>query len=238
MNQNYLTQTENIEQNLNQGYICPTLILKSILEQLNHNLGINITYSNLKTIIQKTNVNLTQEEIHTYLEQEKQKTIGKYNNPPLEEIIVKKIEEASAISQEHLNYYKKYIEIVKQKILLILNIVEEIINNDLNNETILSLDLNLDNGQISLEDADRITKALYENIIDLLGLKNKANDLDTYKETYRYKHNKTIPTLDLQNKDLSSSSPRGYIRLSKKQYNELCNQSIIKYQKKLKFEVN
>lgn len=222
-------------------YINPYIIPYLITEQLKENLHIDITYEQLKQLVVNAKITVTLKDIDIHLDELKNETI-KYSNKPLEELIMSDIEEAKKFKCEHLNYYDTYLKILKQKTTIILLLIDGLMqtSKDENVKHLIDeLDINLAiNGYVNQNDVERIIKALYENTIDLLGVLNQANNLSTYSQPHTIKLKKTIninnlPTTDLQIKDIYATGGRGYINLSKKQYDELIKSEISHFQKTL-----
>ncbi len=132
-----------------------------------------------------------------------------------------------------LEYFKRYSDIVRNKALLLLNIIEKIGNNDGTSiqDLLSEFDIQLaENGDILKEDIIRLIIPTVYNINALNEKVTKANDLSTYltfklSKDYLYRkdlsENAIYPMKALQIKNLSYDSIRGNVPLSKSQKVEL-----------------
>lgn len=129
-----------------------------------------------------------------------------------------------------LEYFKRYIEIVKNKLLVLLNIIEKI--KEKNIEDILNdLDIVLDdNGFIKQEDIIRLIQPTIYNIKKLDEKVYEANRLETYlifkisKESLNHhglSEEEIYPTTNIQINNLNYGFIKGNIPLSKKQIKKL-----------------
>jgi len=220
-------------------YISPCVVPILIVHKLKENLHIDLTYEQLKQLINNSKINITSKDIDIHLDEIKNEA-SKYGNKPLEEIILANWEEAKNFKNAHLKYYEDYLLILKQKIIVTLILIDGLIQTSKDDDVkylINDLDITLaPNGYIAHDDVERICDALYENIIDLLGVLNQANSVTTYSQPHTTKLKQTIntnnlPTTDLQIKDIYATGGRGYIKLSKRQYDELMEKEISNFQK-------
>lgn len=132
-----------------------------------------------------------------------------------------------------LEYFNKYSNIVRNKALSLLNIIEKIGNRDSISiqDSIIELDIQLDeNGNISKEDIIRLITPTVDNIEKLYEKVSKANDLSTYLTFKMSKHSlhrngvfesEIYPSSSLQMKDLYNDCVRGNVPLSGAQRTEL-----------------
>lgn len=132
-----------------------------------------------------------------------------------------------------LEYFNKYSTIVRNKVLLLLNVIEKIGNRDTVSiqDLITELDIQLDeNGNISKEDIIRLITPTVYNIGKLNEKVSKANDLSTYLTFKMSKHSlykdglsegEIYPSSSLQIKDLYYGYVRGNVPLSSTQKTEL-----------------
>ena len=132
-----------------------------------------------------------------------------------------------------LKYFNKYSNIVKNKVLLLITIIEKIGNKDSLSiqDLIKDLDIQLDeNGNILKEDIIRLITPTVYNINDLNEKITKANDLSTYltfkmslNSLYRddIREDEIYPTKSLQLKNLYYASIEGNVPLSNNQITEL-----------------
>lgn len=132
-----------------------------------------------------------------------------------------------------LEYFNKYSNIVRNKVLLLLNVVEKIGNRDTMSiqDLITELDIQLDeSGNISRDDIIRLITPTVYNIGDLNEKVSKANDLSTYLTFKMSKHSlykdgwsegEIYPSSSLQIKNLYYDHIRGNVPLSSTQRTEL-----------------
>ncbi len=135
-----------------------------------------------------------------------------------------------------LEYFKRYSNIVRNKALLLLNIIEKIGNRDsLSIQDLMKeLDIQLDeNGNILKEDIIRLITPTVYNINELNEKVTKANDLSTYLTFKMSKHSlyrndlsegEIYPTESLQIKNLYYDHIKGNVPLSNNQKVELEDQ--------------
>lgn len=132
-----------------------------------------------------------------------------------------------------LEYFNKYTSIVKNKIYLLLKIIERIGNKNTENidNILLDLDIILDkDGNILKSDIIRLITPTIYNINDLNEKISKANNLSTYLTFKMSKHslyregiseNEIYPIPSIQTKDLYYDYIQGNVRLSEKQKEKL-----------------
>lgn len=132
-----------------------------------------------------------------------------------------------------LEYFNKYSNIVRNKVLLLLNVVEKIGNRDTMSiqDLITELDIQLDeSGNISRDDIIRLIIPTVYNIGVLNEKVSKANDLSTYFTFKMSKHSlykdgcteeEIYPSSSLQIKNLYYDHIRGNVPLSSTQRTEL-----------------
>lgn len=239
-----MTKEQLIQQHIlqyeNKTFISPYIIPHLIVKKLKDSLHIDLTYEYIKQIVMNSKINITEKDIDNHLEEIRKETDGKYNNKPLEEMIFTNLNEAENFKSEHLNYYKTYLSILKQKITLMLILIDGLMQMNKDDDTIClieKLDIELYyNGYVSQDDITRVINALCENIIDLLNILNKANTLTTYSQPHTAKFKravdvKNLPSTDLQVKDIYTTDGKGYIRLSKRQYDELMKNETSNFQR-------
>lgn len=128
-----------------------------------------------------------------------------------------------------LEYFNKYITIVRNKANLLLNLIEKIGNKDSQTiqEMLTELDITLDeNGNILKSDIIRLITPTVYNINDLNKILLKANDLSTYLTFKMSKHSlyrnglsegEIYPTQSIQIKDLYHDYIKGNVSLSENQ---------------------
>ncbi len=135
-----------------------------------------------------------------------------------------------------LEYFKKYSNIVRNKAILLLNIIEKIGNRDsLSIQNLMKdLDIQLDeNGNILKDDIIRLIIPTVYNISELNEKVTQANDLSTYlifkmseHSLYRdgWSEGEIYPTKSLQIKSLHDNYNKGNVPLSNNQRIALENQ--------------
>lgn len=137
-----------------------------------------------------------------------------------------------------LEYFKRYSNIVRNKTLLLLSIIEKIGNRDCMSikDLMSELDILLDeNGNILREDIIRLITPIVYNISELNEKVIKTNDLSTYLTFKMSQHSlykdgwsegEVYPTESLQIKYLQNDYIKGNVPLSNNQIAELENQQI------------
>lgn len=242
------------EKNSNENHFFnPELMIKIIEETFNSDIN------SLKNKAMQATVFLTSQQIKKYLnelfEQENPKVkerISKKNEATtddntynFDERNIKDIEEAtedfmdSLTAKDYefypytLEYFKKYISIIKSKTFFLLNIIENIIKKETIATPIIleELDIVLDeNGDISREDIIRLVEPTIYNITVLNEKVMEANNLKTYVNfriskdlLYRrgISQDELYPTTSIQVKSLEYSDLKGNVKLSKKQEEQL-----------------
>ena len=128
-----------------------------------------------------------------------------------------------------LKYFNRYIKIVKNKLLTLLDIIEKIKNKDTSSiqDLMIELDIVLDeSGNISKEDIIRLLEPIIYNFSDLNKKVEEANELSTYLTFKMSKHslmrngwseNEIYPTKSLQNHGLFDFNEKGNVPLSSRQ---------------------
>ena len=149
-----------------------------------------------------------------------------------------------------LKYFKRYSNIVRNKALFLLSIIEKIGNSDsMSIQDVLSeLDIQLDeDGKVLREDIIRLITPTVYNITELNEKVTKANDLYTYLTFKMSKHSlyredlsesEIYPSESLQIKDLYYDSVKGNVPLSKNQRAELYEQQRIMTKKLAKMLID
>lgn len=213
---------------------------------------------NIKHEVKSTQIIVTKNQIKSFLEkrleEENPELIKKIECPKTEKTnnIIKNFDETFENYEKNfsdywskrrydfepytLKYFEKYTNIIRNKTLVLLNIIEKIGNRDSISiqDFIIDLDIQLDkNGNISKEDIVRlITPTIYN--INLLNEKiDQANDLSTYL-TFKiseyslfregFSENEIYPNQSLQVKNLCYDYLPGNVTLSNNQRNELRKQ--------------
>ncbi len=221
-------------------------IVINILEDI-----LNKPIKEIKTEVNDKKVVVTKEEIESYLEQkfieEDPELKRRIENPKprsnniklgmteqdIEDLSQRFIDNISSarycFEPYTLEYFNKYTNILKNKINLLLNIIEKISNKDSYTilETLNDLDIKLDNnGNILKSDIIRLIKPTIYNINDLDEKLAYANDLSTYLTFKMSKHSllkhdlsegEIYPKKSLQIKDLYYGDLKGYVSLSEGQ---------------------
>lgn len=245
----------------NNFYIDPLIMTKIIVDKLKFSMS----YENIKEYVKNVEVRITETEIKKYLTKKLES-----DNPKLKERIINKNyigengKEKSvqkfmdklfilkySFDPYTLEYLKKYIEILKQKSLMLFDLIDKIQNNRISswsynaeeindwNELIEQLNkydikINQD-GFVYYEDLIRLLTPLIQNVLDLKQKVDEANNLETYltfkiSKNDLYKDGFTeedyFPKLELQCDDAIYENERGYIPLSDEQMEKKLKYSI------------
>ena len=164
-------------------------------------------FNSIKDEINTYKILLTKEEIQEYLIKNKKK-----------------------FDEEIFKYFIEYTNILKKKILLLLDIVEKIANEDTTEiKNILNeLDIKITSkGRISSVDIKRLINPLTYNISKLKKLVSISNNIDTYLILYKSKNNIISGNINLQVKDITENE-NGYVPLTKNQIAKLKMKSNVK----------
>ena len=237
------------------GYYMNSLVMTSIIpEELNLSMSIN----EIIDYIKNADVQLTEQEIKNYLREKfeqddseldmRQKNRKRLNGDPtkwteedIQNASQQFVDDLAAIKYQYdpytLEYFKKYIDILKEKSLSLFEIVNKIqnialgkINDEDEINKIISLlseyDIKiLENGNIYYQDLIRLLTPLVENVLELKEKVESANSLETYLSFKISKHSlykdgftedDIYPKRALQVKAYEFDT-KGYIRLSHKQ---------------------
>lgn len=227
------------------------------------------SFTNIKNFVKNASINITSEQIveflNTTFEQEEPELKIKVDNHQRvasngkmlfgkEQIeYLKKSFEGFADSISalkyvftpySLEYFQKYVKILKSKLLLLLNIIENISNkkSDSISEQLSDLDINLDNdGNILKEDIIRLILPTIYNLNTLKEKLTAGNDASTYLEFKLSKVNlykqgfssegELYPTLSIQEKYIFGNHGLGNVPLSENQ-KEALNKSLRKSMQK------
>ncbi len=195
---------QKIIQELNEPYydsnICKTLLEKFYEKNV----------SELKRAVNESKVMITKEEITNYLDSafetenaEAKKRIEEYENQKHTEHAHRINEEAASqwftdkfltaskyeFNPAVLEYYEKYIKIMKNKVLLLLTIIESLTDKcDEELDKILNdIDVEInEKGEVSKEDLERLLLTTVYNIDALNDKLTEANDLSSYFYSSRF----------------------------------------------------
>ena len=223
-------------------YYNTNIIIKLIKENL------NLSYYEINRYIEKADVKLKSNEIKNYLEENyikkhpgaKERLIRYRNDKKNEngfrrdkdfvEMFMLELEFESQMYDPYtLEYFKKYINILKKKCNNLIRIIDGLIDETIPPELLKELDINLDeNGNILMDDVLRISKPFIYNFNELKEMVNKANSLETYlnfkislDDVYRngFSEDELYPGEKLQDEyaEMFSKSKNGYIPLTEKQ---------------------
>ncbi len=226
---------------------------KYIITILENILGSKL--DDIKNGINSTQVTVSKEQITEYLEKtferedpELKKRIESPKPKRKKNIVEWTDEDIKASSQEFadslsagryyfepytLEYFKRYSNIVRNKALLLISIIEKIGNRDcMSIQDLMSeLDVQLDeNGNVLREDIIRLITPTVYNISELNEKVTKANDLSTYLTFKMSKHSlyrdgwdesEIYPSESLQIKNLYYDSLKGNVPLSNNQKIEI-----------------
>lgn len=233
------------------------------------------SFDDIKNFVKNASVNITSEQIveflNTTFEQEnpelKKRIDNRNKSPKSSEILFGKEQiehiinsrqkfiddiEASryAFTPYSLEYFKKYIAILKTKTLLLLSIIEAISNkkSDLISEQLSDLDINLDNDDdILKEDIIRLILPTIFNLNELKEKVTKANNVATYLEfkesrEFIYKRGfsegELYPPISIQINSLDGNYNQGNVPLSENQKDILREKRKKSMQKTAKFIID
>ena len=215
---------------------------------------LNMPLTDIKKVISNSNVTVTGEQIKTYLdelfEMEEPEVKKRIQDRKKQSIVNKPIDivHLSELDIENmsikfgcqlvadryyfepytLEYYKKYISIIKSKTLLLLSIIENIGTNNFSEVRSLlnDLDIEIVDGKISKEDIIRLIEPMVYNFYRLQEKLKSANDLNTYLTEKIFKESlfksdisefELYPTMEIQIRNLDYDYLPGNARLSKRQ---------------------
>lgn len=208
-----------------------------------------MSLNDIKENIDNSNVTVTGEQIKTYLDElfeieepEVKKRIQDRKNQlidlvHLSDLDIKKMSlkfDDELVADRYyfepytLQYYKKYISIIKSKTLLLLSIIEKIGTNDLSEvkSMLNDLDIEIMDSKISREDIIRLIEPMVYNFYRLQERAQRGNDLNTYltekiSEVSLFKSNisefELYPTMEIQVRNLYYDDIPGNVRLSERQ---------------------
>lgn len=228
-------------------------ILITILEEV-----LDKDINTIKTELTELKIDITSEEIVKYLnnkfEEEEPEVKARLEKPKprkplnnkieLNKISIEDIEKSSqhfadeltasryGFDSYTLEYFHKYSNIVRNKAIKILSIIEKIVNKDSTvNDLLTELDIQLDeNGNITKEDIIRLISPFINNYNLLVEKINTANNLETYLTFKISKHSvyrngcsegELYPTSSIQVKNLYYDYLPGNIPMSESQKNVL-----------------
>lgn len=242
-------------------YIDPLIMTKIIVDKLKF----SISYETIKEYVKNVEVKITETEIEEYLNKKlesddpklKDRVINKnYIGENGKEKSVQKFMDKLFILKYSfdpytLEYLKKYIEILKQKSLMLFDLIDKIQDNrmsgwyfneeETNNwnellEQLNKYDIKINqDGFVYYEDLIRLLAPLIQNVLDLKQKVDEANNLETYltfkvSKSDLYKDGFTeedyFPRLELQCDDEIYGNERGYIPLSDEQIEKVSKHNI------------
>ena len=209
------------------------------------------TFDDIKKEIDENKIVVTREQIEKYLEQKlieedpelkerienpkpkRTSNITKWTKQDIEDSSQEFVDGLSIQRYRFepftLEYYNKYTTIIRNKVNLLLNIIEKVSSKDIETiqDMLTSLDIVLDeNGSILKSDIIRLIPPTIYNINELNATILKANDLDTYLTFKMSKHflyregfseNEIYPAQSIQIKNLYYDYLPGNVRLSENQ---------------------
>ena len=203
--------------------------------------SLNESYYEINNFINKASVRLKEKDIKKYLED---KYLDNHPNIKEEKERLKNRKDIDsetkkfAINLEYgkykyepytLEYFNKYIEILKKKCINLIKIIDGITEETISKDVLKELDINLDeNGNILMADVLRLTKPFIYNYNELKKMTDRANNLNTYLEfklsldyVYRngFSENELYPLEKLQDEheEMFSKSKEGYVPLTENQ---------------------
>lgn len=235
--------------NNNKEKYCDAIYIITILEDILH-----MSLYDIKEKIANSNVTVTGEQIKAYLDElfemeepEVKKRIQDRENQPivhkpidlvhLSDLDIEKmslkfddelVQDRYYFEPYTLQYYKKYISIIKSKTLLLLSIIEKIGTNDYSSvkSMLNDLDIEIMDGKISREDIIRLIEPMVYNFYRLQERAQRGNDLNTYltekiSEVSLFKSDisefELYPTIEIQVRNLYYDDIPGNVRLSERQ---------------------
>lgn len=199
-----------------------------------------MTFQEIKEKVNACDVLLKEEEIKQFIKR-KQDTFLKNQNNHQSNLINfenKLIQKNYRYEPYTYEYFKKHINILKEKTNKLLFIFEKIATNKNNDIELLkqirNLDIELYNEQILKEDVVRLIEPTIYNIEQLIQMNDQANDLNTYlifkvinPKTHKMdiKEEDLYPNSDLQSRDLDNQN--GYVPLSQNQKQRIKEKEIL-----------
>lgn len=212
--------------------------ISEIIEEIN-NSNVNVTYNQ---IIEHLNNKLINDEPELFKRIEERKKSEKImvNDKSIKSTIQMTQDFVDSLSLYKysfnpytLDYFNKYINIVKSKALLLINIIDKIGRKDIKDirDIIADLDINLnEDGDISKEDISRLIFPTIFNLQKLNTKVDEANNLDTYlsfkisKQSLArngFVESEIYPNKELQVKNISYDYEWGDVELSENQKQQL-----------------
>lgn len=216
-------------------YYNPNIIIKMLKNSLNE------SYYEINDFVNKASVKLKEKDIKKFLEDKYLESHPKIKEEKERLKNKKDIDSETkkfAINLEYgkykyepytLEYFNKYIEILKKKCINLIKIIDGITEETISKDVLKELDINLDeNGNILMFDVLRLTEPFIYNYNELKKMVERANNLNTYLEfklsldyVYRngFSENELYPLEKLQDEheEMFSKSKEGYIPLTEKQ---------------------
>ena len=243
----------------NGYYIEPLVMTKIIVD----NLQLSMSYNNIIEYIKDAKVNVTEEQIKEYLDKKfelenpelkqklatrksRTKNICEWTKIEIEVATEEFVDELRAskyfFDSYTLEYFRKYIDILKEKSLKLFYLVDRIQEHKLHGwhfnceqetewdeieKQLIDYDIKLNaDGNIYYQDLIRLLTPLIQNVLQLKEMLEKANNLETYLDFSVSKHSlyrdgfdesEIYPRRSLQVKDIFFDNKKGYIPLSEKQ---------------------
>lgn len=252
----------------NGYYIEPLVMTKIIVD----NLQLSMSYNSIIEYIKDAKVNVTEEQIKEYLDKKfelenpelkrkfatrksRTKNICEWTQVEIEVATEEFVDELRASKYSFdsytLEYFRKYIDILKEKGLKLFYLVDKIqehklhgwhFNCEQENEwdeiekQLIDYDIKLNaDGNIYYQDLIRLLTPLIQNVLQLKEMLEKANNLETYLDFSVSKHSlyrdgfdesEIYPRRSLQVKDIFFDNKKGYIPLSEKQRAKLREENL------------
>ena len=197
----------------------------------------NMSISELVKSINSYDITITEEEIKKYLnkELEKELYLRKLDNPKGggERFMHNLILDEYEYNPYTMEYYKKYIDILKKKSLSLIDIILDISTGKIDSKILEDLDIQMDNNLILNSDLNRLLKPTIYNIDKLREMIAKGNKLKTYKEgkivnpiERGISEEELYPSVELQIKNLDLYyHSEGYVKLTNSQKEKLESES-------------
>lgn len=238
---------------INGYYLEPFLIKRIIIDETK----IGMSFVELKKFIEECEITISEDQIIEYMNKKREE---KYSQLELQNKTNSKISPISLLedvnveekAQDFLNelvaykyrfepytleYFKKYVSILKIKCLNLLKLLEyldkrksmEISKDEW--KVILGLDIHVnEEGNVYCEDINRLSEAMVYNIMDLYEKIKKGNDPSTYldfkiskEKLYRdgVFESEIYPRKEIQINDILVNCSKQFIALTEKQKNEI-----------------
>ena len=240
-------------------YVDPFVIKVLLCDSINNEVESIFDYEQVKEYVKSLKINVAKEEVDAFLDKEFEKDCPEvrtriknddYSN--IVEKITDKLKAREYMGNDTYEYFTRYIDVLREKSLKLLNIVDILIsikNKNIDKDTDISilseLDIEVIDGNILYNDMIRIINPIVENICDLKKYVDSANDFNSYLHVNISKdlvylsgenYDDLFPSRKLQVNDLLyDKSLRGYVPLTDKQKQDIIVKDRKNYEYVLKF---